>query len=247
MKANDMTKPAFLVNPEGKLQFALEKDSSAEYLVLQNAADAPREVSWDITLPEGASLKLVFLTLEGTVSNHIQVSLCGRKAACELSGLNLASDTGRQDCDIRMLHLVPDCHSDQLFKNIVTDQAVTHFDGLVKVVPDAQHTEAYQANHNLLISEQARAYTRPQLEIYADEVKCSHGATIGRLNADELFYMRSRGIPMAEARLLQQMAFAGEVVGRISSPQQREQMLELVEKRLRSAFSNCQNILNLCQ
>ena len=97
----------------------------------------------------------------------------------------------------------------------------------------AQQTEAYQANHDLLCSEEAKAETKPQLEIYADDVKCSHGATVGRLNPDELFYLRSRGIPYEEAQLLQQLAFVDEVLARISDPELREKMADWVEKRLR--------------
>ena len=111
--------------------------------------------------------------------------------------------------------------------------------GLIKVVPDAQQTEAYQANHNLLASETAKAYTQPQLEIYADDVKCSHGATIGRLNPDVLLYLRSRGIPQAEARLLQQMAFCNEVLEMITSSEIREKMQAMVENRLRQLANFC--------
>ena len=236
MKANNAMTQEFLINPEGPQRIALEADISAEYVVLLNAAStAPRETSWDITLAEGASLKMVFLSLDGSMVNRLSVALCGGRASCDLSGLCLARGEQRMDFDIRLTHLVPDCHSTQLFKNVLDDRSVTHFDGLVKVVPDAQRTEAYQANHNLLLSDAAHAFTRPQLEIYADDVKCSHGATIGRLNPDELFYLRSRGITLAEARLLQLLAFAGEVVEKISTTELRARMQDLVEKRLRGA------------
>jgi Fe-S cluster assembly protein SufD len=92
----------------------------------------------------------------------------------------------------------------------------------------------------------AKAYTSPQLEIYADDVKCSHGATIGRLNEDELFYMRTRGIPAAEARILQQKAFAYEVLEKISNTELRERMLSLVERRLRGEFSHCSTCIRNC-
>lgn len=226
----------FITNPEGRLRIALEAGSSAEYLVLQDAADREVETVYDISLAEGASLRMVFLSLDGKMlRNRVNVSLEGRHASCDLSGLYLPRDTQEMAFDIRMDHLVPECHSTQLFKSIVDERAVARFFGLIKVVPDAQKTEAYQANHNLLLSEAARAYTKPQLEIYADDVKCSHGATVGRLNEDELFYMRSRGISLPEARLLQQMAFTGEVLEKISSQEWREKMLTRVEERLRSA------------
>ena len=226
----------FITNPEGRLRIALEAGASAEYLVLQDAADREVETVYDISLAEGASLRMVFLSLDGKMlRNRVNVSLEGRHASCDLSGLYLPRDTQEMAFDIRMDHFVPECHSTQLFKSIVDERAVARFFGLIKVVPDAQKTEAYQANHNLLLSEAARAYTKPQLEIYADDVKCSHGATVGRLNEDELFYMRSRGISLPEARLLQQMAFTGEVLEKISSQEWREKMLTRVEERLRSA------------
>ena len=220
---------------DGRAELLLGPGASAEYLVLQaEAEEATLTAQYDIRLSEGASLKMVFLSLcGGLVRNRIQVSLCGPHAACELAGLYLPTGSERMEYDVRMDHLVPDCRSTQLFKGLLDGDAVSRFDGLVKVVPDAQRTEAYQANHNLLLSETAKAHTRPQLEIYADDVKCSHGATVGRLNPDELFYMRSRGIPVAEAQLLQQMAFASEVVEKISRPDLREKMQVLVEKKLR--------------
>ena len=233
--------PIVLKNPEGLVRIAPEPGTAAEYLVLQDAAAQVCESDWEIVLPEGASLRMVFLSLAGvSLRNRLRVSLQGRHAACDLGGICLADGTQEMDYDIVLTHEVPQGQSTQLFKNIVGGHAVTRFNGLIKVVPDAQQTEAYQANHNLLTTETAKAFTRPQLEIYADDVKCSHGATIGRLNPDELFYMRSRGIPQAEARLLQQMAFCYEVLEKISVAEWREQMQLRVEERLRQLANNCQ-------
>lgn len=227
--------PQLIINPEERIRIALEAGASAAYVVLQDEAVRKGEMDYEITLSEGASLQLVFLSLEGMLlRNHVRVSLQGRHAACDLAGICLADGLQEVEYDIELTHAVPQCHSTQLFKNIVGGQAVTRFNGLIKVVPDAQQTEAYQANHNLLASDAARAYTRPQLEIYADDVKCSHGATVGRLHPDELFYLRSRGIRLSEARLLQQMAFAGEVLEKITSPSLRVELQERVENRLRS-------------
>ncbi len=220
-----------------KQEITLCPGESRELVVVQDQPGlAEQEAEWKITLPEGASLNMVFLSLQGTVHNRIDVSLEGPQADCRLSGLYLASGDERMDYDILLTHHVPGCRSEQLFKGLLTGRSVTHFDGLIRVVPDAQKTEAYQANHNLLLSDDARAHTRPQLEIYADDVKCSHGATVGRLNPEELFYLRSRGIPLTEARMLQQLAFVGEVLERISSQEQRERLQTRVEERLRSAF-----------
>jgi Fe-S cluster assembly protein SufD len=232
--------PQFITNPESRLRIALEAGASAEYVVLQDDAALEGETAYEISLAEGASLNMVFLSLGGRLlRNHLRVTLQGRHAECDLTGICLADDQQEMDYEILLTHEVPQCKSNQLFKNIVGGHAVTRFNGLIKVVPDAQQTEAYQANHNLLASETAKAYTQPQLEIYADDVKCSHGATIGRLNPDELFYLRSRGIPQAEARLLQQMAFCNEVLEKITSSEIREKMQERVENRLRQLGNFC--------
>jgi Fe-S cluster assembly protein SufD len=226
--------PQLIINPEERIRIALEAGASAAYVVLQDEAVRKGKMDYEITLSEGASLQMVFLSLDGMLlRNHVRVSLQGRHAACDLAGICLADGLQEVEYDIELTHAVPQCHSTQLFKSIVGGQAVTRFNGLIKVVPDAQQTEAYQANHNLLASDAARAYTRPQLEIYADDVKCSHGATVGRLHPDELFYLRSRGIRLSEARLLQQMAFAGEVLEKITSPSLRAELQERVENRLR--------------
>ena len=220
-----------------KQEITLRPGESRELVIVQDQPGLDgQDAEWKITLPEGASLNMVLLSLQGTVRNRLEVSLCGEGADCRLSGLYLASGDEHMDYDILLTHHVPGCRSQQLFKGMLSGRSVTHFDGLIRVVPDAQKTEAYQANHNLLLGDDARAHTRPQLEIYADDVKCSHGATVGRLNPEELFYLRSRGIRLAEARMLQQLAFAGEVIERISSKELRERLRGQVEERLRSAF-----------
>ncbi|MBR3450203.1 MAG: SufD family Fe-S cluster assembly protein [Bacteroidales bacterium] len=218
-----------------RVSLRLGPDAAAAYLVLQDDASADRvETDFEIRLAAGSSLEMVFLSLRGEVlRNRIRVSLDGERASCSLSGLCLAGGSQQRDFDILLTHQVPACHSTQLFKSILGGGSVAHFDGLIKVVPDAQKTEAYQANHNLLVSDSARAHTRPQLEIYADDVKCSHGATVGRLNPDELFYMRSRGITLEEARLLQQLAFADEILEKIPVPEWQQRMRVLVEECLR--------------
>ena len=112
----------------------------------------------------------------------------------------------------------------------------TGFYGRIVVDPDAQVTEAYQENHNLLLSDTARVDTQPQLEIYADDVKCSHGATIGKLNEDEQFYMRSRGIPENEAKVLQMVSFISSVLDILPEGDGREKLAAYVEQAVRTSF-----------
>lgn len=226
---------------EEKVDIRLEAGASADIVIMQNEHNrAEHHTDYRIELAEGASLKAVILTLHGgVISNRYEVSLNGRHSSAELSGLYLVD--GRQHVSniLNIRHKYPECHSRELFKGILDDSAVAEFTGLIHVYPDAQKTEAYQECHSLLLTKEARAFTQPQLEIYADDVKCSHGATNGRLNEDELFYMRSRGIPKKEAAVLQQLAFAWSVLGNISAEELRERMASLTERRLRGEFSDC--------
>ena len=169
-----------------------------------------------------AFLELIFIVLPGVSAEiPLTVDLCGEHAEATLTGIYLASgaeNAGPVTFDIKLCHRVPNCTSRQLFNGLAAGSARCNFFGKIIVAPDAQQTEAYQENHNIVLSEEARINTKPQLEIYADDVKCSHGATIGQLNEDEQFYMRSRGIPEQEAKVLQMISFVAPVVTRLEDP-----------------------------
>jgi len=176
----------------------------------------------------GEVLNLEFVVLPGESRDiDLSVDLVGEGAQAHIKGLYLCKADEKVNFRICMHHCAPGCHSTQMIKGIAGGSAQVHFDGTIVVAPDAQQTEAYQENHNIVLTDQARVETRPQLEIYADDVKCSHGATVGQLNADELFYMRSRGIPEAEARTLQMLSFLSPVI-----PQGREQEVETAVRSL---------------
>ena len=178
-------------------------------------------------VPAGERLELQFVVLPGESRDiDLSIDLTGPGAQAHVKALYLCNGEEKVNFRILMHHRAPGCHSTQQVKGIAAGEAQVQFDGTIVVAPDAQQTEAYQENHNIVLTEQARVQTRPQLEIYADDVKCSHGATVGQLNPDELFYMRSRGIPEAEARTLQMLSFLSPVV-----PAGRE---EEVEKAVRS-------------
>ena len=136
-----------------------------------------------------------------------------------------------------MYHNVPHCNSRQLFKGIAGGESRVDFYGKIIVAKDAQRTEAYQENHNLLLSEKAKVDTKPQLEIYADDVKCSHGATIGRLNEEEQFYMRSRGITLEDAKVLQMISFIAPVLEQIPE-EERETVAAHLEDAIRNIVKN---------
>ena len=170
--------------------------------------------AWDITVGSGASYSLTIVALpgDGAIDCDIAVRFEGEGGDCRLKGLYLAGGSSSVNIKVNMVHNYPNCSSRQLFKGILSGVARTGFFGLINVPQKCIGTEAYQENHNLLLSDGCRAQSLPQLEIYADDVRCSHGATFGRLNEDELFYLRSRGIDLAEAQRLQMLAFAGEVL-----------------------------------
>jgi Fe-S cluster assembly protein SufD len=174
------------------------------------------EVPKRLTLNEQEHLRLTFIVMPG-VSAEIPFEINIGKAGVnlEIYGLYLSPHSEQVKFDFTVRHLVGGSHSSQVFRGIVGGSARAEFDGLVYVAKDAQKTEAFQENHSILLSEGAVAESHPQLEIYADDVKCSHGATTGYLNPDELFYLRSRGIPEAEARKMQMISFVSPVIAHL--------------------------------
>ena len=172
------------------------------------------------TVGAGERLDLDFVILPGESRDlRIEVDLVGEGAEVRLRGLYLCPGEERVNLSVVLHHRAPGCRSSQLFKGIVGGTASVRFDGTIIVAPDAQQTEAYQENHNILLTETALVESSPQLEIYADDVKCSHGATVGRLNEEEQFYMRSRGIPESEARVLQMISFLAPVTAGLPETQ----------------------------
>lgn len=212
-----------------------------ELIVMQNEHNESAHYSdFKVELAQESSFCCTFVSLHGgKLENRMEVQLQGSGACCQANGLFLADGDQQVDFYIQAHHLAPKCTSNQLFKGILDDRAKAVFEGMIRVAPDAQKTQAYQANHNLLLTRESKIFTRPQLEIYADDVKCSHGATVGRLDEQALFYLRSRGIGLQEARILQQLAFLHDVLAQITIEPLRYRLLELVERRLRGAFSQC--------
>ena len=188
-----------------------------------------------IVLGRDEELSVLLIALPGVSADvSLKVDLNGEGARFALNGVGISTADEKIRVHVELRHNVPGCSSSQLFKNLVGGMARVDFYGRIIVAQDAQKTEAYQANHNLLLSETARVNTKPQLEIYADDVKCSHGATIGKLNEDEQFYMRSRGISLAEARFLQMISFVSPVFELVPEETERERLRNEVEAELRT-------------
>jgi Fe-S cluster assembly protein SufD len=183
----------------------------------------------------------------GVVRNNISVKLAGEYADADILGLYLVDREQHVDTHVHVDHAVPHCTSNEMFKGILDDQASGVFNGHILVRRDAQKTLAYQNNRNLLLTDKARIHTKPHLEIYADDVKCSHGATVGQLDPEAMFYLRTRGIGEHAARMLLMYAFAAEVIRRISIEALRERIDELVAKRLRGELTICDQCVIDCR
>lgn len=189
----------------------------------------------------GSNVLLNGITLHnGMTRNTTEVTLSGRGAEVNLCGMAIADKNEWIDNHTFIDHKVPDCTSNELFKYVLDDRSVGAFAGKVLVREGAQHTSSRQVNRNLCVTKEAHMYTQPQLEIYADDVKCSHGATVGQMDEDALFYMQQRGISLKEARLLLMFAFVNEVIDNIRMDALKDRLHRLVEKRFRGELSKCQ-------
>lgn len=175
----------------------------------------------------------------GLTRNSAYVTLDGPGASIELDGIALTDGQQHTDNLTFIDHRVPECTSSELFKYVLDGQSTGAFAGKVLVREGAQHTASQQTNRNICLTREARMFTQPQLEIYADDVKCSHGATVGQLDEKAMFYMRQRGIPEADARMLLMQAFMGEVIDRVALEPLRVRLAHLVEKRLRGELGKC--------
>jgi Fe-S cluster assembly protein SufD len=182
----------------------------------------------------------------GLIRNSTYHYLGGEGAECNSFGLFLADKFQHIDNYVNVDHAFPNCTSNQLFKGVLDDMATGAFNGRIYVRPDAQGTLAYQRNNNILLTDDAKMDTKPQLEIYANDVKCSHGATVGQLDNDALFYIQSRGINKREARLMLMFGFAHEVIQNIKIEPLRERMDNLVMQRLKGELSRCASCMVKC-
>ena len=180
-----------------------------------------------------------FGLMNGATRNHIEIDLNGEGAETWLGGMLLIDKQQRCDNYTIIRHHKPNCKSEELYKYILDDEAEGGFSGRIVVDPGAQKTVSHQTNRNICLSDKARALGRPQLEIYADDVKCGHGATTGMLDQNALFYMQQRGIGLKEARLLLLQAFSAEVLENIELPALSDRLHLLIEKRLHGESMQC--------
>ena len=182
----------------------------------------------------------------GVTRNRVDLSLSGEGAECVLNGCVIADKEQHVDNNTVIDHKVAHCTSSQLYKYVLDEKATGAFAGRVLVRHGAQKTSSEMRNQNICATREARMFTQPMLEIYADDVKCSHGSTVGQLNDAAMFYMRQRGISEKEAKLLLEFAFVNEVIDTIKLEPLRDRLHHLVEKRFRGELSKCEGC-KLCK
>lgn len=182
----------------------------------------------------------------GITRNRLDLVFKGEGAECFANGCVIGDKSQHIDNNTLIDHQVGHCTSHQLYKYVLGDEAVGAFAGRILVRKDAQKTSSNEINQNLCTTKKARMFTQPMLEIYADDVKCSHGSTVGQLNDAAMFYMRQRGISEKEAKLLLEFAFVNEVVDQIQLEPLKERLRYLVEKRFRGELNKCEGC-KLCK
>ncbi len=196
----------------------------------------------------GSSLTICGTTLtNGVTRNEFDIDIAGEHTHTKLSGMAIGSGTQHVDNSSNLRHAACHGRSDQLFKYVLDEGATAAFEGSIEVCHGARFVEAYQSNRNILASRDARMHTKPQLLIYNDDVKCSHGATTGQLDAKALFYMQARGISLAEARRMLMQAFMVDVVDTIELEPLRDRLRHLVEQRFAGVKAGCRDCGSACE
>ena len=207
------------------------------YKIQQESNDAFHMGGVFINQDKSSQVKNHNITLSGLLTrNDIVTNLLGQGAHMEMNGLVVGQGRQHIDNHTQVNHAVPNCTSDEYYKTVLDDHSRSVFRGRIIVAEDAQLTNADQQNNNLLLSANAEADTKPQLEIYADDVKCSHGATVGQLDPVSLFYLKSRGINTESANALLTFAFANEVIERVAVDSVRQELTQLIAGELLSGL-----------
>ena len=215
-------------------EIVLGKNTRLDHIRIQNdSMDAVQTNMVHITMERDSYLNSFSLNIGGKLTRHdIHAVLNGSGIECSLNGVNLLKGSQHGDTTILMEHLAPHCQSNQFYRSLLDDSARGVFQGKVLVHKAAQKTDGYQLSNTLLLSQGAEMDTKPELEIYADDVKCSHGATTGQLDEEPLFYLRSRGLNEAQARMLLIQAFVDEVMDNVSRETNQEHLSEMAEQWL---------------
>ena len=215
------------------IEIYLSKGAKLSYTDLEQTSELSRRISTlHLHQEEESDANINFFSLtNGKTRNNYYCDLAGEGANLQLGGFIVNSDKEHTDNFSFISHSVPHCTSTELFKYVLRDDSYGVFTGRILVAIDAQKTQAYQTNNNLLLSKTARMQAKPQLEIYADDVKCSHGMTTGQLSEQALFYMQQRGIAKDEAKRLLSIAFSEDVLLHLDREELRDEVRELIAER----------------
>ncbi|MCK5766314.1 MAG: Fe-S cluster assembly protein SufD, partial [Bacteroidales bacterium] len=227
----------------------IDEGAGLEHYKLQNLNNQSTLINatWFRQMKD-SSLRSNAITLNGgLIRNYTHTVMDGEGASAEIYGVYLMDKTQHVDNQVFIDHAKPNCYSNELFKGILDEEASAVFNGHILVRKDAQQTNAFQNSKNILMTDTAKSHAKPFLEIYADDVKCSHGATVGQLDQEAMFYLRQRGICEANARLLLLYAFAGEIVDKISIKALKIRVDDMIRKRLKGELHICDTCALHCE
>lgn len=218
-------------------------DATFDYYDIEETSEHTHRISsmWVQQAANSNVLVNGITLMNGTTRNDYHIDINGEHAETKLLGMAIASGCQHIDNHTYIGHNVGYSHSNELFKYILNDSAKGAFTGKIFVAPNSPRTEAYQSNRNICASSNAKMYTKPQLEIYTDDVKCGHGATIGQLDQEALFYMQTRGISCKEARTLLMQAFMSDIIDKVRLEALKERLRHLVEKRFAGTLAQCRS------
>jgi Fe-S cluster assembly protein SufD len=220
-------------------EVVIQENAKVNYIKLQNEELNVSHVNFhQVNMAKNSNHHITTISLGGSlVRNNLHIRLDDINCSTYLNGLYIADGNQLMDNHSLVDHAMPNCYSNELYKGIIGGDATGVFNGKIFVRKDAQKTNAYQSNKNILLSDNASMNAKPQLEIFADDVKCSHGATIGQIDEEALFYLRARGIGEASARALLNHAFAADVIDQIPDEQVKDKLLEIISEKL-NAINN---------
>lgn len=230
------TQPVFI---NAVSEVVIQENAKVNYVKLQNENLNVSHVNYhQVNMAKNSNHHITTVTLGGSlVRNNLHIRLDDVNCSSYLNGLYIADGNQLIDNHSLVDHAMPNCYSNELYKGIIGGDATGVFNGKIFVRKDAQKTNAYQSNKNILLSDNASMNAKPQLEIFADDVKCSHGATTGQIDEEALFYLRARGIGESSARALLNHAFAADVIDQIPDEQVKEKLLEIISEKL-NAINN---------
>lgn len=229
-------------------EFHLADGAELDHYKLQNKDNSSVIINSSFfSLQKDAKLSTNTITLNGgNIRNESIVNLNGEGASADILGLYLVDKKQHVDNQVLIRHNSANCYSNELFKGIIDDEASVAFSGHILVQPDAQKTNAFQNNKNILLTDTATVNSNPFLEIYADDVKCSHGATVGQLDTEAMFYLKQRGICELNAKMLLMYAFTEEIIKHISIDSLHDSTADMVSRRLKGELSACNQCVLHC-